>query len=66
MSTQIFKNNIPNENFFALLDSISSKFDDKLYILNNESYKKGIYNEEIPKFIEQCIPYYHISKRKYL
>ena len=65
MSTQIFKNNIPNEKFFELLDSICLK-GDKLYIFNSESFKKGLYNELIPKFIELCIPYYHISKRKYL
>ena len=65
MSTQIFKNNIPNEKFYELLDSICLK-GDKIYIFNSESFKKGMYNELIPKFIELCIPYYHISKRKYL
>ena len=34
MSTQIFKNNIPNEQFYELLDSICLK-GDKLYIFCN-------------------------------
>jgi hypothetical protein len=65
MSKQIFKNNIPNETVFELLDAICLK-NDKHYTLNIESFKKGIFKETIPKFLEFCIPYYHISKRKYL
>ena len=29
-------------------------------------YKKGIFNDAIPRFLEKCKPYYHISKRIYL
>jgi len=65
MSSQIFKNNIPNDLFFKLLDDIAIKAD-KYYIINNNSYKKGIFNNSIPNFITECTPYYHISKRKYL
>jgi hypothetical protein len=65
MSKQIFKNNITNETVFELLDAICLK-NDKHYTLNIESFKKGIFKETIPKFLEFCIPYYHISKRKYL
>ena len=65
MSSQIFKNIIPNYNFYELIDEICLK-NVKYYILNFESYKKGIYKEIIPKFIEYCKPFYHISKLKYL
>jgi hypothetical protein len=65
MSAQIFKTNIPNEMIFALLDSICLK-NDKYYLLNIESFKKGIFKGVIQEFIETCIPYYHLSKRKYL
>ena len=65
MSTQIFKNQIPTNIFFELLDKICLK-NEKHYIFNIDSFKKGIYNEEIQKFIILCNPYYHISKRKYL
>jgi hypothetical protein len=65
MSTQIFKKNVPTESLYSLLDDICLK-NDKYYILNNNSYKKGIFNNSITNFIEACKPYYHISKQKYL
>ena len=65
MSSQIFKKNIPIEILFNLLDLICTK-NDKYYIFNNTSYKKGIFNEEIQKFLELCKEYYHNSKKKYL
>ncbi len=65
MSTQIFKKNVPTESLYSLLDEICLK-NDKYYILNNNSYKKGLFNETIANFIEECKPYYHISKQKYL
>ena len=65
MSSQIFKNHIPNEIIFKLLDEIALKTEN-CYIITNDSYKKGIFNNSIPIFITECIPYYYISKRKYL
>jgi hypothetical protein len=65
MSTQIFKKNVPTESLYSLLDEICLK-NDKYYIFNNNSYKKGIFNNSITDFIEECKPYYHISKQKYL
>ena len=65
MSTQIFKKTIPNDTLFTLLNSICLK-NEKHYTLNVESYKRGIFKEIIQKFITDCIPYYHLSKRKYL
>ena len=65
MTSQIFKQPIPNNLLFDLLDKICLK-NNKHYIFNSDSYKKGVFNEEIQKFIELCKPYYFISKRKYL
>jgi hypothetical protein len=65
MSSQIFKNKIPNEDVIHLLEEIAVKTD-KCYIINNIAYKKGIFNDVIPRFLEECKPYYHISKRVYL
>ena len=65
MSKQIFKKNVPNENFFQLLDSICYK-NEKHYVLTIESFKKGIFKEIIQNFFDFCKPYYHLSKRKYL
>ena len=65
MSSQIFKNVIPMQLLIKLLDDIAVKTD-KCYVLNTNSYKKGMFNDLIMTFIEACKPYYHLSKRKYL
>jgi hypothetical protein len=65
MSNQTFKNKIPTELLFELLDNICSK-NDKYYIINNDSYKKGVFTNTISEFFEKCKPYYHLSKQKYL
>lgn len=65
MSTQIFKNQIPNNLFFELLDKICLK-NEKHYTFTIEAFKKGLYSEDIPNFLTNCMPYYHLSKRKYL
>ena len=65
MISQIFKEHIPNELLIKLLDDNAIKTDN-CYVFNNNSFKKGIYNNTITNFITNCMPYYHISKRKYL
>lgn len=64
-TSQIFKFNIPISMLIELFNKICIKYD-SYYILNNEAYKKGIFNGDIQKFIIDCKPYYFISKRKYL
>ena len=70
MSSQIFKNKIPNSIIVQLLEDIAVKsvvIDTTVtYFVNNNVYKKGIFNGKILEFYELCRPYYHISKRKYL
>ena len=63
--SKIFKEQIPNNLLLELLEKICIKTT-KYYIFNNESFKKGIYTQDIQQFISLCVPYYHISKRKYL
>lgn len=65
MSSQIFKNKIPNQMLFDLLNKICIK-NDKYYLFNNDAFKKGVFLEEIQNFLKECTPYYYISKRKYL
>jgi hypothetical protein len=65
MSSQIFKNKIDNKLLFDLLDKICIK-NDSYYIFNNNAFKKGKYTDDIDVFINECVPYYHLSKRKYL
>ncbi len=65
MSAQIFKNHVPNKLLFDLLDLICVK-NEKYYLFNNNSFKKGLFNDEITNFFISCRPSYHISKHKYL
>ena len=65
MSNQIFKKKVPSELFFTLMDSICLK-NEKHYTFNLNAFKKGMFNESIQSFLTECLPYYHISKRKYL
>jgi hypothetical protein len=65
MSAQIFKKQVPDETFIELLEDIGAKTE-KYYIINNESYKRGLFTNSIPGFIEGCKPFYHLSKQKYL
>lgn len=65
MASQLFKTKIPNKLLIDLLDDIAIK-SEKCYVLNNNSFKKGVFNNSITKFIEDCKPYYYKSKHKYL
>jgi hypothetical protein len=65
MTSQIFKTQIPNQLLINLLEENAVK-SEKCYVVNNNVYKKGIFNDSIPKFITECRQYYFLSKRKYL
>lgn len=65
MSTQIFKKKIDTKILYDLLDKIAFK-NEKCYMINNESFKKGVFQEDILNFMEECKEYYHLSKQKYL
>ena len=65
MASQIFKTPIPNDFLLKLLQEDAVKIE-KCYIINNNTFKKGMFNNTIPSFIETCKPYYHLSKLKYL
>jgi hypothetical protein len=65
MSSQIFKKNVPNELFFNLLDEICMK-NEKHYTFNMNAFKKASFNNKTQAFLTECIPYYHLSKQKYL
>ena len=65
MNSQIFKNQISNNVLFDLLDKICIK-NEKCYILNKTSYKKGEYLNILASFNELILPNYHTSKQFYL
>jgi hypothetical protein len=65
MSQQIFKREIPEDVVLEFFDNVCIKTD-KHYTVNKDAFKRGVYNEKIQNFITTCLPFYHISKRKYL
>ena len=65
MASQIFKTPVPNSKLFTLLEAVASKTEKK-YVFNNNSYKKGLIDDIIQTFIEECKPHYYASKQKYL
>ncbi len=65
MSSQIFKFHIPIDMFINFLNNLCNK-SDNTYIINSGVYKRGLYNDIIPNFINEIKTYYYISKRKYL
>jgi hypothetical protein len=65
MSSQTFIKNVPNNLIFDLLDQICLKTNE-YYVVNNNSYKKGMYLERIAPFVTDCKPYYCKSKMIYL
>ena len=65
MNSQIFKNQVPKEQLFDLLEKICCKTEN-YYIFNKIAYKKAEFVGILQPFIETLIPYYHASKQFYL
>jgi len=65
MTSQIFKKKYSTESLFEFLESICMK-NDKQYVFNTNSYKKGLFNDAIQIFITGLKEYYHLSKQIYL
>jgi len=65
MSLQLFKNIIPKKKLYDLLENICLKTD-KYFILNKDAFKKGVFNNFITIFLDECKEYYHLSKKKYI
>lgn len=65
MKSQIFKNQISKQVLFDLLDKICIK-NEKYYLLNKISYKKGEYEKLFEVFYQLILPYYYKSKQFYV
>ena len=63
--SQIFKSKVDSQLLFDLLEEICIKTDNK-YVLDNTSYKKGVFKEIIEPFLETIKPCYHLSKQYYI
>ena len=65
MSSQIFKNQIPKNLLFDLLEKICIKNNDH-YILNKIAYKKCDFLQLLYPFCGSLLDYYHNSKQFYV
>ena len=64
MLKQIFKENIPIHILINLLEQICLKTE-KYYLIDNNAYKKLVYNKYFDDFRETILPYYQESKKFY-
>jgi len=65
MISQIFKSDVPQNILFDLLHKICIK-NNKYYILDKISYKKGEYLQILSPFYEIMLQYYYLSKQFYI
>jgi hypothetical protein len=65
MLKQIFRENIPIETLFGLLEKVCLKTD-KYYLIDNNAFKKITYNKYEKDFLEKILPYYQESKKFYV
>ena len=65
MTNQIFKKIVTIELLFELLDKLNCK-QTKCYMFDLNVFKKGLYDNTIPEFIESIKENYHNSKQKYV
>ena len=65
MSKQIFKNPVPKELLFEVLDQICLKTD-KYYLFDTNAYRKLQFHQLHTPFFEMLKEYYHIGKHFYL
>jgi len=65
MSKQIFRKMVPVSLLYDLLDQICLKTD-KYYLVDQNAYKKLIYNNLNDKMANELLEYYHVSKQFYI
>jgi hypothetical protein len=65
MKSQIFRTSVPICVVSQLLDTIAEK-NEHHYTVTNDSFKKAMFLDVVPHFIEDCLPHYHLSKQYFL
>lgn len=63
--SQLFKNPIPIDILFILLDKVCIKTD-KYYIVEQNAFKKIVFHNYQNEFCSSILPYYHQSKKNYV
>lgn len=64
--SQIFKEIVPQNLLFELLEKICLRKTETYYFINTTSFKKAQHNNLVKPFCEAILPYYHISKQTYV
>jgi hypothetical protein len=65
MPTQIFRNLVPKEMLFSLLERICLKTD-KYFLIDSNAYKKLVFYNLHTELAESLKPYYHLGKYYYI
>ena len=65
MNSQLFKKNVPLDVLFELLDKICNKGLD-YYVIDENVFKRMLYNNHDIFFLAEIIPYYHKSKQYFV
>jgi hypothetical protein len=65
MLKQIFKENVPIDIIFELLEKVCLKTD-RYYLIDNNAFKKLLYNNYQTDFLSAIKDYYQDSKRFYV
>ena len=65
MATQIFRQQVPKELLFNILDKVCLKTD-KYYLFDMNAFRKIIFHNYYEEFQTDILDYYHIGKQFYL
>jgi hypothetical protein len=65
MSSQIFKQPIPKECLYELLEKICLKTN-KYYVVDMNAFRKMQFNTLYEEFCAELLPYYHLGKQYYV
>ena len=65
MPTQIFRNLVPKELLFSLLERICLKTD-KYFLIDSNAYKKLLFYNLHTELADSLKPYYHLGKYYYI
>lgn len=65
MLKQIFRENVPTQFLFDILDKVCLKTD-KYYLVDKNAYRKVTFHEYHTSFLETLLPYYQDSKKFYI
>ena len=66
MSHQIFKDDIPNDILYSLLNDICSTKNEKYFLIDKIAFKKAQFNDRLQPFLDSLDKYYHESKKFYI